>query len=169
MAASYAVHMLRYAATAPWIAATPGACEAVGDGADNVNEGDGLGCAPPDLQAVTVHAVTTTTMANETIRTRRTCTSPIARHRSSPTGAKSDAATTICYAHAARNPGTRTLRVQSVCTANRPNVRRQQRSVTGLAGRWQGRHTDANRSTLPDGLAGTPYREGAARDDTAGL
>src|SRR5437764_15438609 len=82
MAASYAVHMLRYAATAPWIAATPGACEAVGDGADNVSEGDGLGCAPPDLQAVTVHAGTTTTMANETIRTRRTCTSPIARHRS---------------------------------------------------------------------------------------
>src|SRR2546421_5935974 len=134
MAASYAVHMLRYAATAPWIAATPGACETVGDGADNVSEGDGLGRAPPDLQAVvTVHAVTTTTMANETICTRRTCTSPIARHRSSPTGAKSDAATTICYAHAARNPRTRTLRVQTVCTANRPNVRRQQRSVTGLA------------------------------------
>src|SRR5437667_3326855 len=76
MAASYAVHMLRYAATAPWIAATPGACEAVGEGADNVSEGDGLGCAPPDLQAVTVQPATTTTMANETIRTRRTCTSP---------------------------------------------------------------------------------------------
>src|SRR5437764_14800980 len=122
MAVPYAAHMLRYAATAPWMAATPGACEAVGDGADNASDGVGLGCAPPDLHAVTVHTVTTTTMANETIRTRRTCTSPIARHRSSPTGANSDAATIFCYAQAARNPGTRKLRVQSVCTAKRANV-----------------------------------------------
>jgi hypothetical protein len=64
--------MLRYAATASRTAATAGDNEAVGDGADNVGDAEGPGWAPPDLHAVTAKPMTPTTMANETIRTRRT-------------------------------------------------------------------------------------------------
>ncbi|SRR6266571_4936702 len=60
-AASYAAHMLRYAATAAWTAAARGSCEdAAADGI--ASEGEGLGCGWRGVQAAVASTTATKTL-----------------------------------------------------------------------------------------------------------